>query len=194
MTYNGSLIANIKELVSLTEADEAKIVEKFSEKKLIKKEFLLQKDEISCHMRFIAQGALRSYYMDEQGKDHILQLGIENWWINDLFSYLTQTPAKHYIQAVEPSVVLQIHREDLENLYTTVPVMERFFRLKIQRGYTSLQERTINSMSESAEEQYLNFISKYKQLEQRFPQYMIASYLNITPEFLSALRKKLIYR
>ena len=142
-------------------------------------------------MRFIASGALRSYYIDAQGKENTLQLGIEGWWINDLYSYLTQTPAKNHVQAVEDSVVLQVHRDALKKLHESVPLMERFFCIKIQRGYIALQERTVLRMSQTAEERYLDFRSKYRSLEQRFPQYMIASYLDITPEFLSAVRKKI---
>ena len=191
MDYEAVLLSNIRQLVPLTKADEVSILDHFKPQKLNKKEYLIVKDEVSYFMNFIAKGSLRSFYMDAQGKEHILQLGIEGWWINDLYSYLTQTPAKHYVQAVEESVVMRIHRSSLENLYNTTPVSERFFRLKIQGGYIALQERTILSMSQTAEERYIEFRTKYRSLEQRFPQYMIASYLGVTPEFLSAVRKKL---
>ena len=192
MDFEAKLIRNIRELVPLEESKEVAVLNEFKQKKLRKGEYLLLKDAVSSHMRFIAKGALRSYYIDPQGKEHILQLGIEGWWINDLYSYLTRTPAKHYIQTVEESVVLQIHRDALEKLYETVPLLERFFSLKIQRGYIALQERTVQRMSQTAEERYLEFRSKYRLLEQRFPQYMIASYLDVTPEFLSAVRKKML--
>lgn len=152
---------------------------------------LLFPGEVSSHMRFIANGCLRAYYMDEMAKEHVVQFGIEGWWVNDLYSYLTQTPAKQFVQALEPTTILQIHRDSLNKLYDQVPAIERFYRLKFEKAYISLQDRTINSMSKTAEERYLEFRTKYRGIEQRVPQYMIASYLGITPEFLSALRKNL---
>jgi CRP-like cAMP-binding protein len=96
------------------------------------------------------------------------------------------------VQAIEASTVLQIHRDTLEKLFVQVPIMERFFRLKIQGGYVALQERTVQAMSRPAEERYQAFRTKYREIEQRVPQYMVASYLGITPEFLSALRARMV--
>jgi len=177
--------------VVLTNAEADLVRQSFKETALGKKEMLLFKDEVSSHMRFVAKGCLRCYYMDDDAKEHIIQFGIEGWWVNDLYSYLTQTPARQFIEAVEDSLVLQIHRDALTKLYDEVPSVERFFRLKFENAYIALQDRTINSMSKSAEERYLEFRSKYRDIEQRVPQYMIASYLKITPEFLSAIRKNL---
>jgi CRP-like cAMP-binding protein len=186
------LLAAIRQLVPLPETDTGFIVEAFKPKNLKKKEILLPAGEISMHMRFVAKGCLRSYYLDEKAQEHTLQFGIEGWWINDLISYLTQQPAKHFVQAIEPSTVLQIHRHMLEKLFVQVPLMERFFRLKIQGGYVALQERTVQAMSRPAEERYHAFRTKYREIEQRVPQYMVASYLGITPEFLSTLRARMV--
>lgn len=153
---------------------------------------LLFKGDVSNHMRFIEQGCLRAYNIDAAGNEHILQFGIEGWWVNDLYSYITQEPADGFIQALEPSRVLQIHRDKLNELFNTIPALERFFRLKIQSAYVALQERTIHSMSKTAEQRYLDFRHKYRDIEQRVPQFMVASYLGITPEHLSSLRKKLL--
>lgn len=191
MDYGEVLISNIKQLVPLSETDTSIILDYFIIQKLNKKEYLLQKDEVSNYMNFIACGSLRSFYIDEEGKEHILQLGIEGWWINDINSYLNQTPSKHYVQAVEETVVMRIHRDDLKKVYTLAPVSKRFIRLKLQRTFMALQERTLLSMDKTAEERYVEFRTKYRNLEQRFPQYMIASYLGVTPEFLSSVRKKL---
>lgn len=167
------------------------MADSFQQTELGKKEFLLSPGQVSQHMRFIVNGCLRAFYMDESAKEHVVQFGIEGWWVNDLYSYLTQTPAKQFVQALEPSTVLQIHREALNRLYEEVPAMERFYRLKFEKAYVSLQDRTLNAMSKTAEERYLQFRSRYRGIEQRVPQYMVASYLGITPEFLSALRKNL---
>ncbi len=185
------LVENIKELVTISEKDIQLIIDAFKPKELAKKEILLFKGDTSNHMRFITEGCLRSYYINEEGQEYIVQLGIKNWWVNDLFSYLTKTPAQHFVQALQPTIVLQVHRDTLENLFKTVPVMERFFRIKMQNAYVANQNRTLKSMSETAELRYLNFMKKYRDIEQVVPQYMVASYLGITPEHLSTIRKRL---
>lgn len=186
------LIAHIESIVPLTDAEAEKVLQAFYPKLLKKREILLFKGDISSHMRFIESGSLRSYYIDAAAQERILQFGIKGWWINDLYSYLTQTPAEYFIQAVEASMVLQIHRDSLEALFQQVPAMERFFRIKIQRAYVALQERTMRTLSQSAEQRYIEFRQKYREIEQRVPQYMIASYLGITPEHLSTIRKGLL--
>lgn len=184
------LIQHFRESIVLTDHDANCVSECFNVVTLKKKEVLLYTGEVSLHMRFIKEGALRSYYMDEEAREHIIQFGIEGWWVNDLYSYLTRTPARHFIQALEHSVILQIHRDTLNQLYDQVPAIERFFRFKFEKAYVALQDRTLNTLSKTAEERYFEFRSKYRDIEQRVPQYMIASYLGMTPEFLSALRKK----
>ena len=191
MDAKDKLLSHLKETIKLTHEEESIVCDSYSEIHLKKKEVLLFAGEFSNHMRFIAKGCLRAYYMDEEAKEHVVQFGIEGWWVNDLYSYLTCTPAKQFVQALEQTTVLQIHRDTLNELYQKVPAVERFYRLKFEKAYVALQDRTINSMSKSAEERYLEFRSKYRSIEQRVPQYMIASYLGITPEFLSALRKKI---
>jgi len=185
------LLSHFREIIQLSSSEEKIIANCFNERAFEKKEMLLFPGEVSAHMRFVAKGCLRAYYMDESAKEHIVQFGIEGWWVNDLYSYLTQTPAKQFIQALEPTTILQIHRDSLNRLYNAVPAIERFYRLKFEKAYVSLQDRNLNAMSKSAEERYLEFRSKYRGIEQRVPQYMVASYLGITPEFLSTLRKNL---
>ncbi len=185
------LILHLRESITLTNEEEDIIIKSFKQKRLKKKEILLCAGDVSSHMRFISEGCLRSYYMDEEAREHIIQFGIENWWINDLYSYLTKSPAREFIQALENSVVLQIHRDTLNALFEQVPTMERFFRFKFEKAYVALQGRTISTMSKPAEERYLEFRSKYRDIEQSVPQYMIASYLGITPEHLSNIRKNL---
>jgi len=183
------LITHFRNSIELTDNEADLIRIHFKKVELKKKEILLFSGDHSSHMRFIASGCLRGYYMDEETREHIIQIGIEDWWINDLYSYLTNTPAKQFIQAIDESVVLQIHKNDLNRLFISVPALERFFRYKLEKAYVALQERTINTMSKTAEERYIEFRSKYRHIEQRIPQYMVASYLGITPEFLSKLRK-----
>lgn len=184
-----NLISHLKKNVQLNDEEEKIIFDYFDVQELKKKEVLLFAGDVSNHMRFISKGCLRAYYMDAEAKEHIIQFGIEEWWVNDLYSYLTNTPAKQFIQALENSRIVQIHRDRLNELYDKVPAIERFFRMKFENAYVALQDRTINSMSKPAEQRYFEFRTKYRDIEQRVPQYMVASYLGITPEFLSRLRK-----
>jgi len=184
------LLDHIKESVPLTEEDIALIVPHLDVITINNKGQLFAAGDVSHHMRYIASGCLRSYYLTENAEEHTLQLGIENWWINDLYSYLTQKPSRMYIQALETSCVVQIPRDALEQLYQEVPAINSFFRIKIQNAYVALQERILDSMSMDTFEKYVRFRNQYRNIEQRVPQYIIASYLGTSPENLSYLRKK----
>lgn len=184
------LLQNINKFVSLTQAEETLVSDAFVPVELKKKEFLLQPGEYSNHMRFITSGCLKLFRVDDAGNEHILFFGMGGWWVNDLYAYLTETPATYSLQAITDSVVLQIHRDRLNKLFDEIHMMDRFFRIKTQKGYVALQERTTQSMSQSAEQRYADFVKRYRAMEQQIPQYMIASYLGITPEHLSAIRKK----
>ncbi|MEQ9229871.1 MAG: Crp/Fnr family transcriptional regulator [Cyclobacteriaceae bacterium] len=186
-----TLIAHIRELVPLSESDTELVIDAYKPVRLNKKDYLLKKGDPANHMRFVADGCLKAFSVDEAGTEHVLQFGIKGWWVNDLYGFLTQRPATFFIQAITDSVVLQIHRDRLNQLYDDVPMMDRFYRIKTQNGYVALQERTIHSMSQTAEQRYLEFVNRYRYMEQQIPQYMIASYLGITPEHLSTIRKKI---
>lgn len=156
-----------------------------------KKEYLIEPGQIARTMNFISHGCMRAFYLDDDIQEHTLQLGIEGWWINDLYSYLKEVPSKMYVQALEDTVLVQLRKDDLEELYADYPWLSDFFRVKIQSAYVALQERTIESMSENAQERYARFLGTYRDLEQRVPQYIIASYLGIAPESLSRLRRRM---
>lgn len=184
------LIEHMREIVPLQDTDIDYITSKLQIIPLKKKKFLLREGEVSRHMRFIAQGSLYAYHIDEKGKENITQLGIENWWINDLYSYLSELPSRMYIQANEDAIILQISKNNLELLYKEVPAISEFWRLKMQSAYVTLQERTFEHSRVDAYTKYRTFVTTYRNIEQRFPQYMVASFLGITVEYLSYLRKK----
>lgn len=184
------LVEHLQQTIALNEKEIQRISEVAEIVLLKRKELLLQPGQLSQHMRFIAQGSARCYYLDENTQEHTLQIGIEEWWINDLYSFLTQKESKLFIQSIEPATIVQISRENLEQLYAEIPAISTFFRLKIQSAYVALQERTIEHMSADVFTRYQRFIKEYRNIEQRVPQYMIASYLGVTPEFLSYLKKK----
>lgn len=156
-----------------------------------KKEFLLKQGQHCRTENFIVKGCMRTYTVDDSGVEHIVMFGIENWWVGDLYSFLTQTPATYFIDALEDTELLQITKEHLEILYKRVPKFERFFRLILQNAFIAQQERINQNLSFTAEQRYLEFIRKYPEMEQRISQKQVSAYLGITPVFLSMLRKKL---
>jgi CRP-like cAMP-binding protein len=114
---------------------------------------------------------------------------LADWWVTDMYCFINQEPAMMYIEAIENSCIFQLKKEDLDELFLKIPKFERFFRIIMQNAYIREQLRVIQSLSLSAEERYDSFISKYPQIVQQVTQKQIASYLGITPEFLSAIRK-----
>ncbi|MFZ6009501.1 MAG: Crp/Fnr family transcriptional regulator [Bacteroidota bacterium] len=181
------LLNNITKVVNLTDEQQLLISEAFTIRKLQKKEYLLEAGTVSNFLYFISSGCLRAFTLEDD-REVVTQFGMSGWCINDLPSYLNKQPAKQFIQAIEPSVVLQIHRHRLEELLEKVPPMERFLRIKFENAHAVLQERHLRAKTLTALERYEEFRLQYKDLEQRVPQYMIASYLGITKEFLSHLR------
>ena len=161
-------------------------------KTLKRKEYLLKPYEVCKTENFIVKGCLRTYTLDANGFEHIVMFGIEDWWVGDLFSFLTQKPSAYFIDALEDSEVLQISKTNLDKLYERVPKFERFFRLILQNAFIAQQERINQNLSYTAEQRYLEFVKKYPHLEQRLSQKQVSAYLGITPVFLSMLRRKLI--
>ena len=190
MNFN-LILFNISKHISLTTEEIDFFTSLLKLKSLAKADFLLREGEICKYETFVAQGCLKSFYLDENGFEHIIDFLIEEWWANDLYSLLTQTASKSNIRAIEDTTVLQISKHDLEILYREIPKFERFFRILFQNAYISQREQINSTLSVEAEERYLLFVQKKPYAEKRFKQKDIASYLGITPQFLSALKKKL---
>ena len=190
MDYSG-IQKNIAKHISL-DADEAASFNTLLRYKEVRRKEVLQQQGQSCrYINFVHSGALRAYYVDKQGVENSIMFAINDWWVTDMYAYITRQPAMLCIDAIEDSCLLQLRNDDLDKLYIAVPKFERFFRILMQNSYIREQLRVIQNLSLSAEERYLNFISKYPQFVNRISQKQIASYLGITPEFLSAIRKKL---
>lgn len=184
------LIKHLSRYISLEKEEIAILIAAFKQKQLKKKEFLLHQGEVCRFETFVTKGCLRAFHLDDKGEEHIVQFAVEDWWIGDMYSFLTQTPASYSIEVLEVCELLQIEKNALEELYLKLPKMERFFRIIIQNAFIASQKRIISSMSKTADERYLDFIKKYPNIEQRLPQYQVAAYLGVTPEFLSRIRKK----
>jgi CRP-like cAMP-binding protein len=182
-----------RERVPLTAGEQEKIAAFLTLKKLRKKQYLLQAGDVCKAIAFVEKGTLREYAVDK-GNEHIIQFAIEGWTISDLFSFLTGEPATYNIDALEEAELVLITREAHEELLKTAPKYETYVRLLITGAYLALQRRHSSTISSSIEERYLGFIARYPDLVQRVPQHMIASYLGLTPETLSRVRKKILSR
>jgi len=185
------LISSISKHISLTSEEIDLFTSLLRSKSLSAGEFLLREGEICKYESFVIKGCLKTYYQDEEGLEHIIDFSVEEWWADDLYSLLTQTPSKSTIKAIEDTEILQISKSDLELLYQKVPQFERFFRILFQNAYITQREQINQTLSASAEERYLLFIKKKPYAEERFSQKDIASYLGVTPQFFSSLKKKL---
>ncbi|WP_256012762.1 Crp/Fnr family transcriptional regulator [Desertivirga xinjiangensis] len=177
---------------AVSEEEYTLIQQSFKPKKLRKRQYLLQEGDVCKYMAFITQGSMRQYSVDESGNEHIVRLCIENWWVGDYESYVMLTPSKYNIDAVEDSELLLVTNEIIQDLKMKVPAIAKTIAKMDERNFIASQRRLHASISLSAEERYLELQKSYPELFQRFPQTMIASYLGITPETLSRIRKQLL--
>ena len=163
-------------------------------RQVAKKEILLTEGQVAKNINYVHAGALRAFYIDKDGNENIIMFAINDWWVTDIYSFSTGLPGLLTIDAMEDTIIFELPKNKLEELFITVPKFEKFFRIIMQNSYVREQLRTIQNLSVTAEERYINFVNKYPQFVQRIPQKQIASYLGITPEFLSVIRKKLSKR
>lgn len=185
------LLQYFDKLIPLNKEERESVREKFRPRLFRKKQYVLQEGDVCNQMNFVVRGCLRMYKIDDTGSTHILQFASENNWITDLGSFHSEEASTLTIDALEDTVVLQINHKDLISLYLSEPKFDRIFRVLIENSYVSLQKRLLQNISSSAEDRYQSFLETYPHLVNRLPQTQIASFLGITPEFLSRLRNKL---
>jgi len=186
------LFSKVEEKIKLSDSEKDICKSLFSPKKLRRRQYILQQDDICKNLIFVEKGILRSYSVDTKGNEHILQFAPEGWWISDVYSFLTGEAAVYNIEAIEDSELLLISKSSLDELYERVPKFERYFRLLSQANMVATHRRLTASLSDSADEKYLRLLSAYPNIVARVPQHMIASYLGITPETLSRVRKRIV--
>lgn len=177
--------------VSLTVEEEALIKQYLSPKKLRRKQYLLQEGDVCKQIAFVEKGVLKAYTVDEAGTENILQFALEGWTISDLYSFLTGEPATYNIDALEDAELVLISKTAHEELLKRLPKYETYIRLQITNAYIALQKRITSIISLPIEERYKNFLSQYPNIVQRVPQHMIASYMGLTPETLSRIRRRI---
>lgn len=189
-----NILANIKRYVPLDEEDEYQFTQIIRTTNVRRRQFIVQPGFVCTHQTYVLKGALRSYLINKEGVDHTIQFAIEDWFISDFNSYINQSPASLFVEALEDSVIQQIAFQDTEELCARNPKFERFFRLVAQKSFAFSQRRILSNLDKSAEERYLEFQEMYPAIVQRVPQYALASYLGISAEFLSKIRKRLATR
>jgi len=188
---NESFIKTIKKIVSISSSEEDFIRSNVKYKTFKKGDFLVKQNEVCKNISFIVSGCVKTTYLDQKGNEHVMFFAVENWWAGDSGSFYSQTPADYTVECLEETTVIQNSLTDLEDLYLRVPIMERFFRIIVQNAYVNLQKKMVQYLSLSAKERYLIFNKKYAAIEQRVPQYLIASYLGVTKEFFSKMKKEI---
>jgi len=185
-----NLIAHINKFTPLTDEEAAAISASIKNISIKKKQFLLQPGETCRANYFVSKGVMRLYFINKNGQEQITMFGIENWWITDYSSLETGSPSNYYLQAIEDSEITSLNKKAMDELLIKVPKMERYFRLILQRAFTATMRRLEYFRDQSDEERYRHFVSLFPGFVQRIPQYMLASYLGFTPQFLSKIRAK----
>src|ERR1700730_9835875 len=187
-----SLIRYINSYISspLTESEVDLIKNTFVPKKIRRKQYFLQEGQVCKYSAFIVKGAMRQYSVDDRGVEHIIRLLIENWWAVDRESFVMLTPSIYNIDAWEDTEALLITRADTLDLLDKIPVLTQWARKLDEHHAFAAQKRLSASISFSAEKRYLDFANTYPEFLQRFPQHIIASYLGMTKETLSRIRKQ----
>jgi CRP-like cAMP-binding protein len=190
MTTYDHILKNVNKHITLTGEEISYFTSLLISKTVTKKSMLLVEGQTCNQLSFVQSGGLRSYCLDKEGKKSTIMFAVADWWLTDMYCYLNEKPAMMYIEAIEDSCLLNLSRENFDNLCRKVPMFERFFRILFQNDYTREQLRIIENLTLTAEERYFRFINKYPQIVKQVTQKQIASYLGITPEFLSTIRKK----
>ncbi len=178
-------------MLPLSEEEKSIVEEVFKERRIKRRQFILHEGDICRYNTFVIEGCFRMYFVDEKGKEHNIQFAVENWWIGDIGSFHSQEPSKLYIEAIENSVILQIKKEDQLKLFVDFPKFNRIFRVFTENALVNAQRRILQNISSTAEERYLDFLNRYPYFFNRISNVQIASYLGVTPEFLSTIRSKI---
>lgn len=184
------LFAHIRRFVPLSPEDEALMQQKLTTKSFKKKAFLLEPGNTCRYNYFVSKGLLRMYFINMKGLEQITHFGLENWWLTDFASFETQQLARFYIQALEDTDVVAWDAKTQEELIEAIPQLEKYFRKMLQRAYAASQRRIEFIYGMTDEERYRSFSSLFPDFLQRVPQYMLASYLGFTPQFLSKIRAR----
>lgn len=182
----------MEKYISLTDEEKAYLNSKLIYRKYLKGQYLVQQGDICKYECYVVSGCTKTSYIDDLGQEHIIMFSIEDWWTSDMASFINQAPADFNIQFLENTELIAISYDVIEDLYKEIPKLERFFRQVIEKAFIASQKRVVRNLSMTAKDRYLYFKEQYPEIEQRIPQYMVASYLGITKEFLSKIKSQLL--
>ena len=187
-----SILENIAKHIVLTPEEQELLLSKTITQHYKAKTVILNAGEICKYSYFVNLGLLRSFSINDNITEHVLQFACEGWWIGDMYSLLSQKPGNLFIEVIEDAEVVLLPKENQDELYHLIPKLERFFRILIENSLVAHQERLMDNLSLTAEERFEKFCSKYPTLIQRVPQKQIASYIGVTPEFFSKMKAKML--
>jgi CRP-like cAMP-binding protein len=188
------ILQSIAKHINLTKKEEELFTSLLQLKKLKKKEFLMHENVVNTFTAFVTKGCLRSYSVDRNGFEHIVQFAPAGWWIADIYSIISQQPGKLNIDALEDSEMFLLKRKDQEALFDKCPKFERFFRIITENSIAANHHRLMDYMGLSAQERYESFCKRYPSLMKSLPQKQIAAYIGVTAEFLSKMKAELLRR
>jgi CRP-like cAMP-binding protein len=183
-----AIVANVERFIQLTEEERQYFISLLQVTNVRKKQYIVQPEFVCRHQFYIFKGAMRSYAVDPEGQEHTIVLGIDDWWITDVYSFLYQTPATLFVEAFEDSAIVRLEYNAMEQMLERYPKFEKFWRILSMRALANTQRRMLSNLSLTAEQRYDEFLEKYPAIAARVPQYALASYLGITTEHLSKVR------
>lgn len=181
---------HLEEITPVSDEEFEHILKHFVEVKKQKHQFIVQQGEPVYREYFVVNGLLKSYVLDNTGKEHILMFAMENWWVTDYDGFTHQTEAKISVDCLEDCDLLYITHENREKLFSELPVWNRFWAQKTKFGYISLQNRILSLLKNTAQERYDLLFEQYPQLFQRVPKKLLAAYLGVSRETLSRFHEK----
>ena len=186
------ILDNISKIVTLTPEEQALFLSRTEVHQYKAKTILLNSGEICKYSYFLNSGILRSFNINDNIVEHVLNFACQGWWMSDMYSFISQKPGNLFIEVLEDSEVVVISKENQELLFQEIPKLERFFRILTENSLVANQERLMNNLSLTAEERFEKFCTKYPTLIQKVPQKQIASFIGVTPEFFSKMKSKML--
>jgi CRP-like cAMP-binding protein len=183
-----ALAEHLRQAVTLRDEEMDHALSFFKPRRARKRQYLVQAGDPVPHEFFVVKGCTKAFHVDTEGREHILQFGIEDWWITDWQAYFARTEARLHVDCLEDCALLLLHLDDRERLCRELHPMEHFFRVKLTNGYMALQRRILHGLVGDAEERYRQFVKEQPALAQRVPKQQLAAYLGLSRETLSRIR------
>lgn len=185
-----SILNNIARYVTLSEDEQLRLTSIIRTTRVKKRQFIIQPGYVCQYRSYIVQGAFRVFYLGDDGREHTVSIAVEDWFVSDFYSYINQLPATNFAEALEDAIIFQMKYEDIEPLCKEIHSLSEYFRHTTEKAFAYSRRRVISNISKTAEERYLEYCEKYPHIVNRVPQYVLASYLGMSAEFLSKIRSR----